>query len=156
MIEGKNLSKLKEDMLAEISQRVEDKVLEPSNAELLRKLIIQADDDDEAIKIMSLGTTYKKTGLHYEKRLEKMDSSIRYFKKNEQLSFKTNNNRPVHKLIIGENYEALQNLLIQYKKGIDVIYIDPPYGKDSMGEFAETNYENGITRDNLLSMLYPR
>lgn len=25
-----------------------------------------------------------------------------------------------------------------------------------MGEFADTNYENGITRDNLLSMLYPR
>jgi adenine-specific DNA-methyltransferase len=156
MIEGKNLSKLKEDMLAEINQRVEDKVLEPSNAELLRKLIIQADDDDEAIKIMSLGTTYKKTGLHYEKRLEKMDSSIRYFKKNEKLSFRTDDKRPVHKLIIGDNYEALLNLLIQYKKGIDVIYIDPPYGKDSMGEFADTNYENGITRDNLLSMLYPR
>ena len=156
MIDGKILSKLKEDMLAEIDQRVEDKVLEPSNAELLKKLIIQADDDDEAIKIMSLGTTYKKTGLHYEKRLEKMDSSIRYFKKNEKLSFTTDKNRPVHKLIIGDNYEALLNLLIQYKKGIDVIYIDPPYGKDSMGEFADTNYENGITRDNLLSMLYPR
>lgn len=37
-----------------------------------------------------------------------------------------------------------------------MIYIDPPYGKDKMGEFAETNYENAITRDNLLSMLYPR
>ena len=39
---------------------------------------------------------------------------------------------------------------------IDVIYIDPPYGKDAMGEFAKTNYSNAITRDNLLSMLYPR
>jgi len=46
--------------------------------------------------------------------------------------------------------------LIQYKGEIDVIYIDPPYGKDKMGEFAETNYDNAITRDNLLSMLYPR
>jgi len=143
-------------MLAELDQRVADKVLERSNADLLRKLIIQADDDDEAIKIMSLGTTYKKTGLHYDKRLEKMDSTIRYFKKNERLSFRTDDTSPVHKLIIGDNYEALQNLLIQYKKGIDVIYIDPPYGKDKMGEFAKTNYENAITRDNLLSMLYPR
>ena len=156
MIEEKNLSKLKEDMLAEIDQRVDDKVLEPSNAALLRKLIIQADDDDEAIKIMSLGTTYKKTGLHYEKRLEKMDSSIRYFKKNKELSFTTDDKRPTHKLIIGDNYEALLNLLIQYKKGIDVIYIDPPYGKDNLGDFAKMNYTNGITRDNLLSMLYPR
>ena len=31
-----------------------------------------------------------------------------------------------------------------------------PYGKDTMGDFAKTNYENAITRDNLLSMLYPR
>ena len=150
------LSQLKQEMIAEIRQRIEDKVLERSNAELLKKLIMQADSDDESIKIMSLGTTYKKSGLHYEKRLEKMDNTIRYFKKNESLSFHTDDSKPVNKLIIGDNYEALQNLLIQYKKGIDVIYIDPPYGKDSMGEFAKTNYENGITRDNLLSMLYPR
>lgn len=39
---------------------------------------------------------------------------------------------------------------------MDVIYIDPPYGKNDMGDFAETNYNNAITRDNLLSMLYPR
>lgn len=39
---------------------------------------------------------------------------------------------------------------------IDVIYIDPPYGADSMGSFANTNYTNAITRDNLLSMLYAR
>ncbi|WP_288567077.1 site-specific DNA-methyltransferase [uncultured Treponema sp.] len=62
----------------------------------------------------------------------------------------------VAKLIIGDNYQALQNLLIQYRDKIDVIYIDPPYGKDSMGEFAKTNYNNAITGDNLLSMLYPR
>ena len=150
------LSQLKQDMVAEILQRVNDRVLERSNADLLQKLIVQADSDDEAIKIMSLGTTYRKSGLHYEKRLEKMDNTIRYFKKNEVLSFCTDDSKPVNKLIIGDNYEALQNLLIQYKQAIDVIYIDPPYGKDSMGEFAKTNYENGITRDNLLSMLYPR
>ena len=61
-----------------------------------------------------------------------------------------------HKLIIGDNYPALLNLLISYKNKIKVIYIDPPYGKDDMGEFAKTNYDNAITRDNLLSMLYPR
>lgn len=61
-----------------------------------------------------------------------------------------------HKLIIGDNYPALLNLLIMYKGRIKVIYIDPPYGKDNLGEFAKTNYDNAITRDNLLSMLYPR
>ncbi len=146
----------KESLIAEIEKRVSDKILEQTNADLLIKLINNADSLDEAINIAALGTTYKRTGLHFDKRLEKMSDTIKYFKKNEKLSFHTDNSKPTHKLIIGDNYEALQNLLIQYRGKIDVIYIDPPYGKDSMGEFAKTNYQNAITRDNLLSMLYPR
>lgn len=146
-----------ESLIAEIKKRVSDKILEQSNADLLIKLIKNADSLDEAINIAALGTTYKRTGLHFDKRLEESKSdTIRYFKKNESLSFHTDDSKPTHKLIIGDNYEALQNLLIQYKGLVDVIYIDPPYGKDSMGQFAKTNYHNAITRDNLLSMLYPR
>ena len=77
-------------------------------------------------------------------------------RKNEQLSFYTDAKKPLNKLIIGENYQALQNLMIEFKGLVDVIYIDPPYGKDYMGEFAKTNYNNALTRDNLLSMLHPR
>ena len=156
MSEVKNLSDIKKSLIAEINKRVEDKVLEPTNAQLLEKLINNADSDTEAINIAALGTTYKRTGLHFDKRLEKISSDIHYFKKNNDLSFFTEENKPLNKLIIGENYHALQNLLIQYKGKIDIIYIDPPYGKDSMGEFAQTNYQNNITRDNLLSMLYSR
>lgn len=150
------MSNVKNDLIIEIEKRVNDKILEPSNAELLKKLILNADSDNEAMSIAELGTTYKRTGLHFDKRLEKYTKTIHYFKKNENLSFHADDDKPTHKLIIGDNYEAMQNLLIQYKGMIDVIYIDPPYGKDSMGEFAKTNYENAITRDNLLSMLYPR
>ena len=153
---NETLKTSRESLLADIDKRVEDHILEPTNAELLKKLIRQADDIDEAMMIAALGTTYKRTGFHFDKRLEKVVKDIRYFKKNESLSFCTDENRPTHKLIIGDNYEALQNLLIEYKNRVSVIYIDPPYGKDSMGEFAQTNYENAITRDNLLSMLYPR
>ena len=150
------MSDIKTSLLAEMDRRVADKILEPNNAELLKKLICNADSDDEAISIATLGTTYKRTGLHFDKRLEKMTNDIHYFKKNESLCFHTDDGKPVNKLIIGDNYQALQNLLIQYKGGVDVIYIDPPYGKDSMGEFAKTNYANSISRDNLLSMLYFR
>lgn len=146
----------RQSLIDEIKKRVQDKILEQTNADLLIKLITNADSLDEAINIAALGTTYKRTGLHFDKRLEKMSDEIRYFKKNEKLSFRTDDKKPVNKLIIGDNYQALQNLLIQYKNKIDIIYIDPPYGKDSMGEFAKTNYNNAITRDNLLSMLYPR
>ena len=153
----KNLEVVKKELLAQIEKRVNDKIIEPTNAAILNKLISRAEDVNEAIAIATLGTTYKRTGFHFDARLEKTDdNTIKYFKKNDKLSFQTSPDSITHKLIIGDNYQALQNLLIEYKNKVDVIYIDPPYGKDSMGEFAETNYDNSLTRDNLLSMLYPR
>lgn len=148
----------KADLLKDLQRRVADHILEPANAALLKKLIENAEDADEAMMIAALGTTYKRTGFIFDKRLEKSDNDIHYFRKKEALSFKTDESPSAltHKLIIGDNYPALQNLLIQYRGQVSVVYIDPPYGKDSMGEFAKTNYENAISRDNLLSMLYPR
>lgn len=146
----------KQNLIDEINRRVDDKILERSNADLLIKLINQAETLTEAISIAELGTTYKRTGFHFDKRLEKIGNTIKYFKKNEKLSFSDGSDDIPNKLIIGDNYDALLNLLVEYKGRIDVIYIDPPYGKDSMGEFAQTNYNNALTRDNLLSMLYPR
>lgn len=153
---NETLEASRQSLLADIDCRVVDHILEPANAALLRKLILKADDIDEANMIAALGTTYKRTGFHFDKRLEKTDKVIHYFRKNEALSFHTDDSKPVNKLIIGDNYLALQNLLIEYRGRVNVIYIDPPYGKDSMGEFAKTNYENAISRDNLLSMLFPR
>jgi adenine-specific DNA-methyltransferase len=150
------LQKIKADLIAELDKRIADQIIEQTNADLLKKLITNAETINEAIMIAELGTTYKRTGFHFDKRLEKMTDTIKYFKKNEKLSFVQDPNALTHKLIIGDNYDALLNLLIQYRGKIDVIYIDPPYGKDAMGEFAKTNYNNAITRDNLLSMLYPR
>lgn len=155
-MEGKSIEVTRKNLIAEIERRVDDKILERTNADLLVKLINNADSITEAISIAQLGTTYKRTGLHYDKRIEKFGNTIKYFKKNEALSFNDGKGGPCHKLVIGDNFDALQNLLIEYKDGVDVIYIDPPYGKDSMGEFAKTNYENALTRDNLLSMLHPR
>lgn len=156
MTENKNLEEFKKELIANIDGRVQNKIIEQANADLLKKLINQAETETEAINIAALGTTYKRTGFHFDKRLEKVSNDIKYKVKNEKLSFVNDASRPTHELIIGDNYDALQNLLITYKGKIDVIYIDPPYGKDSMGEFAKTNYDNSITRDNLLSMLYSR
>ena len=105
----------KQELIAKIESRVEDKALERSNADLLIKLINNADSIDEAISIAELGTMYKRTGLHFDPRLEKMSNTIKYFEKNEALSFTTPGAKRTHKLIIGDNYDALQNLLIQYK-----------------------------------------
>lgn len=163
-LEGKNeelgtIEESKNQLITEIDRRLEDKIIEKTNADLLKKLIKNADTLQEAIAVAELGTTYKRTGFHFDKRLEKIEvkgNDIKYFKKNNDLSFSDGKGGVVHKLIIGDNYDALLNLLIEYRGKVDVIYIDPPYGKDSMGQFADTNYDNSLTRDNLLSMLYPR
>lgn len=152
----KELTPTKIKLIDDIDHRVEDKILEPSNAKLLIKLITNADNDAEATAISALGTTYHRTGLVFSPRLDKPSDLIKYFVKNEKLSFHTDDTKPVHKLIIGENFDALSNLLIQYRNMVDVIYIDPPYGKDDMGEYAQTTYDNAISRDNLLSMLQCR
>lgn len=76
------------------------------------------------------------------------------FVKNEQLSFGSSNNK--HLLLIGDNKDNLEYLLLTYKGKIKCIYIDPPYGKNGKGKYSKTNYNNAITRDNLLSMLYVR
>lgn len=150
------LQKVKSDLVAELDKRIVDKIIEKTNADLLKKHIAQAETVNEAIMIAELGTTYKRTGFHFDKRLEKLTDTIKFFKKNKELSFAQDRNALTHKLIIGDNYDALLNLLIEYRGSVDVIYIDPPYSKDNMGKFAQTSYDNAITRDNLLSMLYPR
>ena len=131
----------RQELLNELDRRVEDGIIEKSNADLLKKLIQSADTLTEAIAIAELGTTYKRTGFHFDKRLEKTEPAIKYFKKNEDLSFSDGTDNAPNKLIIGDNYDALLNLLIQYKGKIDVIYIDPPYSKNKMGEFADGGYE---------------
>ncbi len=151
-----NLEDLRQDAIGKIQERMQDGILESENAEFLTKLLENANAKADILKILALGMTYKKTGFHFEPKLEKNTNTINYFKKNESLSFTNGGGDLQHKLIIGDNYHALLNLLTTHKKKIKVIYIDPPYGKDDLGEFAKTNYINAITRDNLLSMLYPR
>ncbi|MCL2753580.1 MAG: hypothetical protein FWE44_05485, partial [Defluviitaleaceae bacterium] len=94
-----SIEKMKQDLITEIDKRLEDGIIEKSNADLLKKLICNAESEDEAISIAALGTTYKRTGFHFDKRLEKTEDTIRYFKKNEELSFVTNNDGITHKLI---------------------------------------------------------
>ena len=150
MLENETVKKL----VLDLEKRVEAHILEPNNLEFLKKLLAKAESEDEAISICKLGTTYYRTGLIFDKKLEVPSDGLRIFEKNEKLSFDQGGLK--NTLIIGDNYDALLNLLVEFRGKIDAIYIDPPYGANTMGEFAETNYANQINRDNLLSMLQPR
>lgn len=142
------------NLVIDLEKRVEAHILEPNNLDFLKKLLSKAESEDEAISICKLGTTFYKTGIVFDKKLEVPSDGVKVFQKNDKMSFE--NGGLKNKLIIGDNYYGLLNLQVEYKKKIDVIYIDPPYGSNDMGEFAKTNYQNQINRDNLLSMLMPR
>lgn len=86
---NENLDQIKADLIQEIEQRKSDKIIEPSNAELLIELINSADSATKAIAIAELGTTYKRTGFHFDKRLEIIGSDVKYLRKNDELSFDT-------------------------------------------------------------------
>ena len=62
--------------------------------ELLTKLINNSDNLTEANAIAMLGTTYKQTGFHFDKRLEKFffGGANKITQKNNELSFITNEN----------------------------------------------------------------
>ena len=66
-----SLSELKQSLIDDLDNRVADRILEPANRDLLKKLINNAENKTEAISIAELGTTYKRTGFHFDKKLEK-------------------------------------------------------------------------------------
>lgn len=75
------MSSTRQELLEDLERRVADHILEPGNEALLRKLICRADNDNEALQISALGTTYRRTGLHFDKRLEPLTSDIHYYYK---------------------------------------------------------------------------
>ena len=73
------LREIKNSLVDEIKRRQDDKIIEKTNAEIIIKLINSAENINEAISIAELGTTYKRTGIHFDKRLEKLSNNIKYF-----------------------------------------------------------------------------
>lgn len=80
------LEELKQEQIAKIKQRHIDKILEKENAEFLTKLIENAESKEEVLKLSALGMSLKRTGFHFDVRLEKNDGTIKYFVKNEKLT----------------------------------------------------------------------
>lgn len=138
-----------------IIKKCEIRIITENDKRFFLKLLEKC--PEEADNISTWATLAKKKGLSYNPTFDYIpDNKINYFKKNEKLSFyypKT----PEHKLIIGDNYHALNNLLISYRNKINIIYIDPPYGQNKMdGKCFGLPYKNKYSLDDWLSMLDPR
>ena len=64
---------------------------------------------------------------------EESENKIPTLEEVPELSFKTDDGKPTHILIEGDNYHALKCLNYTHRGKVDVIYIDPPYNTGSDG-----------------------
>ena len=92
--------------------------------------IINAANESNIDNIYTFITQRVKTGFVFDAAPEVAHNCISLCERDNKRSF-GNESGIHHKLIIGENYDVLKNLVATYTKGgkglIDVIYIDPPY-----------------------------
>lgn len=84
-----------------------------------------------------------KVGFTFDVAPSTITDAISYLEKNESLSFVNDSSKPKNQLIIGENFDALKNLLLVERDefGYDVIYIHPPYNADSAREEGNSFFD---------------
>ncbi|WP_435129167.1 DNA methyltransferase [Mycoplasma sp. 6243] len=129
------LTQLQEKYLKEID-RISSKELNTDQKRWAAQ-IIKRFNDNELEYIFQFIAQRIKIGFRFDVAPESNNQSIALLKKNEKLSFKFKDSKSTDNcLIIGENYDALKNLIvIEREAGLtynyDVIYIDPPYNTES-------------------------
>ena len=142
------------------------------NQKEIAKKIIEKTDNEDLDAVWSLISQRIKTGFVFDEAPEVNNNCVSYLKENKNLSINLDKENTLeHSLIIGENYDALKNLLVAYtdKQGkglVDIIYIDPPYNTEkskeegaSYTEDIESKkfiYRDKYTRDGWLNMMNER
>ncbi len=139
----------------------------------IAKQIIDSANENNIDAIYQFISQRVKTGFVFDAAPEVNHNCVALVKRNDDLEISTNELlQHEHKLIIGENYDALKNLLAVYTdqnsgKGlIDFIYIDPPYNTDKAKyegndhkedvESSKFIYRDKFTRDGFLNLLNER
>ena len=161
---------IREDYLLKI-KKIPDVSFNQEQKEIAKKIISSADEKD-LDSIYNLITQRVKTGFVFDEAPEINHNCVALIKENKKLNIVGDGFEPVeHKLIIGENYDALKNLCATYidKNGkglIDVIYIDPPYNTEASKaegndykekvEASKFVYRDKFTRDGWLNMMNER
>jgi len=84
----------------------------------------------KAVKDQRYGLLWKDVPEAFE---DDAENKIPILKEVPELAIKSDDGKPTHILIEGENYHALTCLNYTHKGKIDVIYIDPPYNTGSDG-----------------------
>ena len=161
-----NLSDKKKHYKAEI-EKIASSVYNGEQKQLACYILDNANADN-IDSIYTFITQRVKLGFTFDAAPEVNHNCISLVRHNPKLTF--GNIGGEHKLIIGENYDALKNLLVTYTKDgkglIDVIYIDPPYNTEAAkGEGNNQKddvkakkfiYRDKFTRNGWLNMMRER
>lgn len=142
--------------------------------ELSKKIIDNASEND-IDAVYQLISQRIKTGFVFDAAPEVNHDCVSIAMEAKEFYVESNHNPAnfiEHKLIIGENYDALKNLNVAYidhetgKGLIDVIYIDPPYNTESAKndgndykedvQASKFVYRDKFTRDGWLNMMNER
>ncbi|MFA7704212.1 site-specific DNA-methyltransferase [Mycoplasmopsis synoviae] len=108
--------------------------------------------EEELHNLYNLLIQRVKVGFTFDAAPGTLKDAISYLEKNEKLSFNNDFYKPKNQLIIGENFDALKNLILIEREreretlsGYDLIYIDPPYNTESAhndGNLVANDKEN--------------
>ncbi|CBH40389.1 site-specific DNA-methyltransferase [Mycoplasmopsis agalactiae] len=134
------MNTIKQDYIEKANALSLSNELNQDQKDLIVSIINKFDDNDPALhNVYQLLIKRIKLGFVFDIAPSVNSSEIALLKKNESLSFNNDNNKPANTLIIGENYDALKNLIVIEREresqsetvNYDVIYIDPPYNTES-------------------------
>ncbi|MCR8613405.1 MAG: site-specific DNA-methyltransferase [Mycoplasma sp.] len=102
----------------------------------LAKDMLDKADDHELTNWYQLIIQRVKKGFVFDAAPEVFQGSVSILSENVDKRINVNDEvfEDENKLIIGENYDSLKNLLLTHKGAIDVIYIDPPYNTEKTKE----------------------
>ena len=126
---------------------------------IINKLIDRCQSKDELDALIALVSSRVKLGFTFDEAPIIKTDKIYVLEKDEKLSFpkdeaeiKKEINLPQHKLIIGDNYDALNNLLITHRNKINIIYIYPLY----YAREQNFGYENKFSKTAWLNYMKQR
>ncbi|QJR43246.1 site-specific DNA-methyltransferase [Mycoplasma miroungigenitalium] len=143
---------------------------------LCKKLLQKVEDERDLPNVFQFLTQRVKTGFTFDIAPTVDSGSVAILKYDEHKSFINKLGGNDNTLIIGENYDALKNLLVierESERGLefnyDVIYIDPPYNTEASKndgnsvandkEFVDSNkfiYRDKYSRNGWLNMINER
>ena len=165
---------IKKNAYKERIDRIAKESFNNEQKELSKKIIENASEND-IDAVYQLISQRIKTGFVFDAAPEVNHECISITMEDKELFVESNYNPAIfieHKLVIGENYDALKNLNVAYidhetgKGLIDVIYIDPPYNTESAKndgndykDDVQANkfvYRDKFTRDGWLNMMNER